>query len=283
MRALTLLAGRFVAGDTAEDAIAAVRRLNQGGLKATLDFLGEECRSGDQAEASAAEILRLLDKLAASGVDSNVSLKLTQLGFNLDEGTARKHLARILDAAAERGNFVRIDMEGSAYTQRTLDCFHGLFKTHENVGVVIQACLKRSAQDVEKLVAAGARVRLCKGAYREPASLAFTRKEDVNRNYDALARALITKGRHPAIATHDDERIRVAMEAASAAGIAKDRFEFQMLYGVRRKRWRELARQGCVVRVYVPYGTHWFPYYYRRIRERKENLLFALRSVWGNE
>lgn len=273
---------RFVAGRTAEEAIAAVRGLNLQGLKATLDFLGEQCRSLSQADASTEEYLRLLPRLREAGVDANVSLKLTQLGLNIGEQPARERLERILDAAERHGNFVRIDMEGSAYTQRTLDLFHKLFESRKNAGVVIQAYLRRSAADLERLAAAAARVRLCKGAYKEPPGLAFQDKAEVNRSYDALARALLERGHYPAFATHDDGRIRAVLESAAALKVPASRFEFQMLYGVRRRRWTELAGQGCAVRIYVPYGTHWLPYFYRRIRERKENLLFALRSLWGD-
>ncbi|MBI3549404.1 MAG: proline dehydrogenase family protein [Elusimicrobia bacterium] len=273
---------RFVAGTTSEEALDAVHHLNEDGLKATLDYLGEECRSKEQAAASAREIEGVLRHLAAANLDCNVSLKLTQLGFNLDETLAREHLTRILDAAAERKNFVRIDMEGSGYTQRTLDLFLDVFDKRKNVGIVIQAYLRRSKGDIERLVKAGARVRLCKGAYKEPASVALQDKEEINRSYDELARMLLNGGSYPAIATHDDDRIAAAAAAVKEFGRTKDEFEFQMLFGVRRKRWHELVSEGYNVRIYVPYGTHWFPYYYRRIRERKENLVFALRSVLGD-
>lgn len=270
---------RFVAGNTAEEAMAAVRRLNSEGLKATLDYLGEECKSPEQAAASEREIVRLFDLIAREKVDSNVSVKLTQIGLNLDPALAKDHLIRILDAAARRGNFVRLDMEGSAYTQRTLDLFYDVFRTHRNAGVVIQAYLRRSDSDIEGLIQAGVRVRLCKGAYKEPAAIAFQSREEVDRNYDLLARKLIERGDYPGIATHDDGRIQNAADTAQAKDIGKDRFEFQMLYGVRRPRWKELVGMGFNLRIYTPYGTRWLPYYYRRIRERKENLIFALRSL----
>lgn len=275
-----LLVRRFVAGDTAEEALAAVRDLNSQGLKATLDLLGEQCRSRDDAEAAAAEIRSLFVSLARAGADCNVSVKLTQLGLAVDPALARSLLLGIADEADRRGNFVRIDMEGSAYTQRTLDLFYQVFAQRPNVGVVIQAYLRRSAADVAALNRAGARVRLCKGAYKEPPEVAFQSRREVDASYDSLAESLLTEGRYAAIATHDDDRIRAAQEAARRAGVPKDSFEFQMLYGVRRRRWTELAREGHPVRVYVPYGRHWFPYYCRRIRERKENLLFALRSIF---
>ncbi|MBI4423293.1 MAG: proline dehydrogenase family protein [Elusimicrobia bacterium] len=282
MRALTFLARRFVAGETAREALESIRRLNGQGLKATLDFLGEEVSGEGQAEAGAREILGVFDLIHRAKLDCNVSVKLTQLGLNLDPAMARSHLERILDAAAAHGNFVRVDMEGSPYTQRTLDLFYSVFAKRKNVGVVIQSCLRRSAGDVAELCRVGARVRLCKGAYKEPPDVAFPEKAEVNRSYDRLAAALLEKGEHPAIATHDDDRIAAVQEAARRLGRAKDSFEFQMLYGLRARRWTELARQGYAVRIYVPYGTHWMPYYYRRLRERKENVLFIVRNLlWG--
>ncbi|MBI4345716.1 MAG: proline dehydrogenase family protein [Elusimicrobia bacterium] len=282
MRALTFLARKFVAGETAEDALGVIRRLNAQGLKATLDFLGEDVASEGQAEASTREVERLFELIRRAKLDCNVSLKLTQLGLNLEAVMARHNLERILDAAAAHGNFVRIDMEGSAYTQKTLDLFYAVFPKRRNVGIVIQSYLRRSAGDVAELCRRGARVRLCKGAYKEPPELAFPEKAEVNRSYDQLATLLLEKGDYPAFATHDDARIRAAQLAAARLGRAKETYEFQMLYGLRAKRWAELAREGHNVRIYVPYGTHWLPYYYRRLRERKENVLFVLRNLlWG--
>lgn len=278
MRALTFLAGRFVAGDTLKEAMETVKRLNAQGLKVTLDHLGEECRSREQAEADCDEYIECLKRISESGADCNVSLKLTQFGLNLGSGLARDNLVKVLEVARKLDIFVRIDMEGSAYTQATLNLFYSLFPTFPNMGVVIQAGLKRSGQDVAELVKRGARVRLCKGAYREPPEIAFASKKDVNRHYDELAQMLV-KAPIPAFATHDDLRIQAAVAAAEKAGLAKDRYEIQMLYGLRSKRWRQLRDEGHTVRVYVPYGTHWFPYFYRRIRERKENLLFVLKNL----
>jgi len=278
VRALTFLARRFVAGDTLKEALEAVQRLNGDGLKVSLDHLGEECRSRAQAEQDCAEYVECLKRVSDAGADCNVSLKLTQFGLNLDESLARDNLVRVLEVAKKLDNFVRIDMEGSAYTQKTLDIFYSLFPDFPNMGVVIQAGLWRSREDVAELVRRQARVRLCKGAYKEPASIAFQSKDEVNRNYDALAEMLL-KAPMPAFATHDDERIRSVVAAAEKIGVARDRYEIQMLYGLRPKRWKSLRAEGHRVRVYVPYGTHWFPYFYRRIRERKENLLFVLRNL----
>ncbi len=281
MRALTFLARRFVAGDTIDEAISAVRALNREGIKATLDNLGEETRTREEAERACREYLIALRKIAEAEADCNVSLKLTQFGLGLDPALARDNVARVLEEAQKLGNFVRIDMEGSDYTQKTLDLFYSLFpEPFANVGVVIQASLKRSAQDIQKLVGLKARVRLCKGAYKEPPDVAFADKKDVDANYDALAAAL-SKSALPAFATHDDERIRRAQDSARAAGLSKKDYELQMLYGVRPKRWRELRDEGHAVRIYVPYGTQWLPYYYRRIRERKENLFFVVRGLFG--
>lgn len=281
MKALTFLARRFVAGETVDDALEQVRRLNGQGLKVTLDNLGEDCETREQAVAARDEYLLMLRKIAEAGADCNVSLKLTQFGLNLDVGLARENLAMVAEEAAKHKNFVRIDMEGSPYTQLTLDLFYELFPKHPNMGIVLQAYLRRSEDDVKTAVERGVRVRLCKGAYKEPPNIAFPDKREVDANYDKLA-AMLCKAPLPAFATHDDARIRHAVDAAAKAGLRKDQYELQMLYGLRPRRWRELAEAGHTVRVYMPYGTHWFPYYYRRIRERKENLLFVLRNLFDS-
>jgi proline dehydrogenase len=280
VRVLTFLARRFVAGDTVEEAIEAVRVLNHEGIKATLDNLGEEVKNRAQAEAARDEYILMLRRIAEAEADCNVSLKLSQFGLNIDPSLARDNLAAVAEEAKKLRSFVRIDMEGSAYTQKTLDLFYALFAHYENLGVVIQAMLRRSEKDVEELVRRQVRVRLCKGAYKEPADIAFPDKADVNVNYDKLAKVLL-KAPIPAFATHDEARVKAAVAAAEAAGLKKDQYELQMLYGLRPKRWRELAAAGHVVRIYMPYGTHWFPYYYRRIRERKENLLFAVKGIFS--
>ena len=275
MKALTFLASRFVAGDDVEDAVAAVRSLNELGIKATLDNLGEDSLTREKADAAAAENLLMLKRISDTGLDSNISLKLTQLGLALDESLCRDHLLRIVEEAERLKNFVRIDMEGSAWTQKTLDIFYSMHDKHPGVGIVLQAYLRRTQDDCRKAVETRTRVRLCKGAYKEPESIAFPDKDEVNANYDACA-AILAKAPMPAFATHDDARI----EAAVRTGLPKDEYEIQMLYGLRPKRWRELRAQGHTVRVYVPYGTHWMPYFYRRVRERKENALFVLRNLF---
>ncbi|PCI39848.1 MAG: proline dehydrogenase [Elusimicrobia bacterium] len=279
MRALTFLASRFVAGDTAEDAVDAVAQLNSEGLKATLDFLGEDCESDAQAEAATLEYLSLLDAIHKAGLDCNVSLKLTQFGLNLDPEMAEFNLRRVLERAAATENFVRIDMESSTYTQVTIDLFKKVFADYKNVGIVIQACLNRSEADIAELNALGARVRLCKGAYKEPASVAIQKKDLLNKNYDELAKSLLTNGTYPGIATHDEQRVQSVLSFAKEKNISGDAFEFQMLYGLRPQRWSELVADGWSMRVYVPYGTHWLPYFTRRLRERKENVLFVLKSL----
>jgi proline dehydrogenase len=269
---------RFVAGEHLPDAIAAIRRLNAAGLSATLDFLGEGVTDAARAEASGAAYARILDALRESRVESNLSLKLTQLGLDMDEALCRTILRRILDRAGEM--FVRIDMESSRYTDFTLRLFEEFWAAgYRNVGVVIQSYLRRSAEDVERLLALGARVRLVKGAYAEPPAVAFPRKRDVDASFARLAERLLTRGTYPAIATHDERLIADALRVASAHALAPERFEFQMLYGVRRDLQVRLRRQGYRVRVYVPFGEEWYPYFMRRLAERPANVLFVLRSV----
>lgn len=279
MRALTFLAQRFVAGDDISDAIEAVRALNADGLKATLDNLGEDSLDREHALAAAEENLAMLRRIHASGVDANISLKLTQLGLAFDEKLATDSLLRIVTEAERLKTFVRIDMEGSQWTQKTLDIFYAMHEKHPGVGIVLQSMLRRTEQDCRDAVARKVRVRLCKGAYKEPASVAFPDKKEVDASYDRCA-AILARAPIPAMATHDDARIESALKAFDAAGLVKADYELQMLYGIRTKRAKELREKGHVVRIYVPYGTHWFPYFYRRLRERKENLLFIVRNFF---
>jgi proline dehydrogenase len=274
------LARRFVAGETLAEAIEAVRRLNGRGLLATLDILGENLSARDEVLAARDDYVRLLDEIARSGVESNISIKLTMLGLDVDRALCEENLRLVLGAARERRNFVRIDMEGSRYTAATLEIFHRVFREfREQVGPVIQSYLHRSRADVDELVRVGARVRLVKGAYKEPASVAFQSREEVNRSYDELAVALLAGGRYPAIATHDDARIANARAVARGLELPTSAYEIQMLYGIRPRYQEQLAREGHPMRVYVPYGPEWFPYFYRRLRERKENVLFVLRNL----
>ncbi len=282
------LARRFVAGETLPEAIEVVRRLNDRGLSASLDILGENVKDPAAVRAARDDYVGLLDEIARTGVDSNISIKLTMLGLDVGEAFCEENLHVVLSAGRERRTFVRIDMEGSRYTQATLDLFHRVLPAYGSasdgrgagVGVVIQSYLYRSAADVQRLNEARARVRLVKGAYKEPPEVAFPARDDVNRSYDELMRELLAGGAYPAIATHDDERITRTRTFAAERGIPVSAYEFQMLYGIRRRLQETLAAQGHPVRVYVPYGRDWFPYFYRRLRERKENVAFVARNLF---
>jgi proline dehydrogenase len=274
------LAKRFIAGETIVSALEAVRELNADGLTATLDFLGEDVTDAREADHTRDTYLAMLAAIERAGARTNVSVKLTALGLLVDEDLCARHLGDIVARASLLTDpFVRIDMEGSAVTEATLRVFERTFATYGNVGPVIQAYLKRSPTDVERAIALGARVRLCKGAYAEPETVALQDMPSIRRAYLRAAEALLSRGVYPGIATHDERLIAACKSYASSHGITKDRFEFQLLYGVRPELQRELAREGYNVRVYVPFGTHWAGYFYRRITERKENVLFALRSL----
>ena len=280
------VARRFVAGETLPEAVAAIRRLNQRGLLATFDLLGENVTNADEARAVVADYVQILDTIDREHLHSNVSLKLTQLGLDLDTNLCLENLRKILSHARELGNFVRIDMESSAHTQRTLDVYYRLRDDgFDNVGVVIQSYLYRSADDVRRLVERGARVRLCKGAYNEAPEVAYPRKADVDAQYRALLEMMwspeaLDKGTIAALATHDENIIRWAKDEADRRAVGKDRFEFQMLYGVRRERQVQLANEGYHFRVYVPYGTQWYPYFMRRLAERPANVIFLARNLF---
>lgn len=274
-------ASRFVAGESVETAVEAARELNRRKITATLDLLGESITKESEAAQARDTYLQMLDRIAETGVDANVSLKLTQMGFDISETACLANMTAILERAKARGSFVRLDMEGSAYTQRTLDFFYQkvypAFGPH--VGVVIQSCLRRSTEDVARLVEAKARVRLCKGAYLEPPEVAFPDKADVDRHYVTLMEQLMLRGNYPGLATHDAAIIAHARSFAKAQGIDPARFEFQMLYGVRRDLQDELRGAGFNVRVYVPFGTQWYPYLMRRLAERPANIAFILGNV----
>lgn len=274
-------AHRFVAGETVATAVAAARDLNGRRITATLDLLGESVTEAAQAAQARDTYLQMLDEIARAGVDSNVSVKLTQMGFDISEATCLANMQAILDKAKALGSFVRIDMESSAYTQRTLDFFYDkLHPTYGNhVGVVIQSCLRRSEADVETLIARGVRVRLCKGAYLEPPEVAFPDKADVDRTYVALMERLMERGTYPGLATHDAAILEHAKRFAARKQIDPSRYEFQMLYGVRRDLQDRLRSAGHNVRVYVPFGTQWYPYLMRRLAERPANIAFILGNV----
>lgn len=276
------LAKRFVPGETIESAIATVRELNARGMSATLDYLGEDVLERKAAVDTADTYLRILDALAASGADSNVSVKLTAMGLLVGEEFALENLLRIMDRAKENADpFVRIDMEGSAVTEATLRVFEQAFARAGNVGIVLQAYLKRTAGDVRRAIELGARVRLCKGAYSEPPEIAYQRMPEIRENFMRLARELLLRGNYPGIATHDNQLIARVKEFVAKEGIAPERFEFQMLYGCRPNVQRRLVAEGYRLRVYVPFGTHWAGYFYRRVLERRENALFALSSMFS--
>jgi proline dehydrogenase len=275
------MASRFVAGETVDSAVAAVQRLNAQGISASLDLLGESVTNEAEARAAGVEYVRLLDAIAQNKLDANVSVKLTAMGQDIDDDLCESIMRTILDRAKERGGFVRLDMEGSAYTQRTLDFFeHRLYPRYpDTVGIVLQSALRRTPADVERAIALNCRVRLCKGAYLEPADVAFPAKADVDRNYVACMKALMERGRYPGIATHDPDIIARATAFAADKGIDRSRFEFQMLYGVRRDLQEQLARDGYRLRVYVPFGTQWYPYLMRRLAERPANLAFMTGNI----
>ena len=275
---------RFIAGETLDEAIPAVQALNRQGLLATLDHLGENVTSETEARDATTGVLDLLEAIESSGIQSGVSVKLTQLGLELNPALAAENLERILTRAAAAQRFVRIDMESSEYVQQTLDLFEALWARHRNVGVVIQSYLHRSAGDVARLVQLGAPVRLVKGAYDEPPDVAFADKADTDASYLQLMVQLFSdeaqaNGVLPAIATHDTRLINEAKEHALERGIAPDRFEFQMLYGIRPGLQQALAAEGYRVRAYVPYGQQWYPYFMRRLAERPANLAFLLRNL----
>jgi proline dehydrogenase len=273
-------ARRFIAGETIDEAIDCARRIQSQGFLLTLDYLGESVRTLEEATAATREYVRLMDVIVASGIERNVSLKLTQLGVDVDRATCVDNLRRILDPAAKHGFFVRIDMENSPYTEVTLEIFETLWQQdYRNIGVALQAYLHRTERDVRRMNELGARVRLVKGAYKEPASVAYQQKTDVEAAFNRLTRLLLDEGTYPAIATHDPATIAATREHAAARRISSDRFEFQMLYGVRRDLQSSLVADGYRMRIYVPFGRQWFPYFMRRLGERPANVAFVLKAL----
>ena len=274
-------ANRFVAGESLDTALQAVRQLNAKGISATLDLLGESVHNEAEARASGREYVRMLEEIDRLKLDSNVSLKLTAMGLDVAEELCVDIVQQILERARQLGNFVRIDMESSEYTDRTLKMFEDrLYPSYrEHVGIVLQSYLYRTQSDVEQANALGARVRLCKGAYKEPDTVAFPDKADVDANFVRCAHLLLCNGNYPGLATHDEAMIRQAIDFARKQGISADRFEFQMLYGIRRDLQEQLVHDGWRMRVYVPFGTQWYPYLMRRLAERPANLAFIAGSV----
>jgi len=274
------LARRFVAGETLDDALAVARKLNEEGITVTLDHLGESVANLEEAAAARDVYLRTLEAIHEKGIQGNVSLKLTQFGLDLAYEHALANVDQLVRRAAELDSFVRVDMEASAHTSATLGLVHDLFGRHGHVGVVIQAYLFRSEKDVEELNTSRIRVRLCKGAYLEPPGVAFPDKKDVDRNFIKIAENLLQHGTYPAIASHDEAILRHMKQFVEKHGIDRDSFEFQMLYGIRRDLQRQLVAQGWRLRLYVPFGRAWYPYYMRRLAERPANVLFILRNLF---
>lgn len=276
---------RFVAGTTIQQALSAAAAVNQLGMGVSLDNLGENVTNAEEARRSAQVYHQMLQEIEKRKLQANVSVKLTHMGLDVDENLARELVSGLVAQAAASNprNFVRVDMEGSPYTQRTLDFVHDLHRRPGNggvVGAVIQSYMRRSEQDVEKLLAAGIRIRLCKGAYKEPPEIAYQKKSEVDANYVKLTRMLLKSGVYHGIATHDPNMIDAATSFARQEKISPDKFEFQMLYGIRRDLQQKLVREGWRMRVYIPFGTEWYPYLMRRLAERPANLLFLLKNLF---
>ena len=276
------MAGRFVAGDTSAEALDVARELNGQGFRVTLDLLGESVFEREEAARASAEYSESLAEIDAHEAETTISLKLTQLGLDIDTDFCYENLLGIVRKADELGNFVRIDMEDSQHTQATLDVFYRVFAEHRNVGIVIQSYLYRSEDDIARLVELGAPVRLCKGAYAEPASVAFQNKGEVDANYVRLMKMLLDGGAPTAIASHDERMIDATLEHVARTGLPDDAFEIQMLYGVRRDYQRQLVDNGLGMRIYLPYGSQWYSYFMRRMAERPANLLFVVRAAFGD-
>jgi len=272
---------RFIAGETIDEAVAAIREINARGCSASFDHLNESVGSIGETEAEVREYLDVLARIAETGIDSNVSIKLSQFGLQIDPELAYRNARRIVEDAARRGNFVRVDMEGSNVTQATIDVFKRLRAEFglNDVGIVIQSYLYRTMDDARDLLQIPARIRLCKGAYNEPPNVAYPDKKDVDDNYVRVMQLLLSSGVYHGIATHDPKMIDATIAFAQREGIGKDAFEFQMLYGIRRDLQDQLARDGYRMRVYVPYGKHWYPYFMRRLAERPANIWFVLKNM----
>ncbi len=276
------LTARFVAGENLEEAIAAIRELNAEGCTASFDHLNESVANAVEAEAEVKEYLRILDQIDKTGIRSNVSIKLTQFGLEFDPELAYRNVRVVVEDAARRGNFVRVDMEASKFTQITIDIFKRLRSEFglNDVGIVLQSYLRRTYADAEDLLKIPARIRICKGAYNEPPEVAFPDKKDTDANFVRVMQLLLSSGVYHGIATHDPKMIDATMEFVRRQKISKDAFEFQMLYGVRRDLQRKLAGGGYNMRVYVPYGKHWYPYFMRRLAERPANVWFVLKNLF---
>jgi proline dehydrogenase len=278
-RATRAVSHRFVAGEALDDAIESTRALNQRSMSVSLDHLGENVSDAKEAASAAQDYIAILDRIKQAGVDANISIKLTALGLDISQELCEQNVCRILEHAQQFPIFVRIDMEGSAYTEQTVDITLRMHKQYEHVGTVIQSCMHSSKKDVEQLIAQGVRVRLVKGAYKEPKTVAFQQKSEVDHNFVRLMTMLIQRGNYPAIATHDEAIINATCKFARDHGISKSAFEFQMLYGIRRDLQEKLVGQGYNMRIYVPYGSQWYPYLVRRMAERPANMLFVMSNA----
>jgi len=279
------ISSRFVAGTQLEDVMRVTRAVNQSGLTVSIDNLGENVTNAEEARSSALIYHRLLDEIAARHLNANISLKLTHMGLDIEENLAREHVAGLVAKAAslQPRSFVRVDMEGSAYTERTVNFVRELHRSSGNqgcVGTVIQSYMRRSESDIEKLLADGIRIRLCKGAYKEPPELAYQKKSEVDANYVKLMKVLMRSGIYHGLATHDERIIREAKAFAIRENIPRDSLEFQMLYGIRRDLQESLVRDGWRMRVYIPFGTEWYPYLMRRLAERPANVLFIAKNLF---
>ena len=279
MNPLTIFARRFVAGERPQDAVRVGQQLQAKGIKATFDKLGEDVNDAEAARR-ATEAARELLRLIPAGLERNISIKMSSMGQRISRDLCIANVSSILDVAKGVSGFVRLDMEGSSLTQDTLETFHELRKRYDNVGIVLQASLHRTAEDVKEAVRRGDRVRLCKGAYKEPPDVALQDVGKIREAFKAYAHLLLDGAPCPAIATHDEDLIGDTIAYAKSRTIPPSSFEFQMLFGLRRRRWESLVREGYGVRIYVPFGTHWIPYFYRRLRERRENILFVLRNLF---
>ena len=279
MNPLTIFASRFVAGERPKDAVRVGERLHAKGIRATFDELGEDVHDQGAAARATESSCQLL-RLVPDGIERNISIKMSSMGQEISRELCLENVSKILDVARETKGFVRLDMEGSKLTESTISIFQELRKRYDNVGIVLQAYLHRTPDDVKEAIRRKDRVRICKGAYSEPPGVAIQDMASIRKAYSACAQQLLSSGSYPAIATHDEELVTATIDYARAQGIASSRFEFQMLYGLRPRRWEELVASGFNMRVYVPFGTHWLPYFYRRLRERRENVLFVLRGLF---
>ena len=275
------LTTRFVAGDNINDTIPIIRQINSENATASFDHLNESVSSADEAEQEVTEYLNILAKIDETKIRSNISIKLTQFGLGLDPELAYRNARRVVEEAQRRGNFVRVDMEDSSVTQATIDLFKRLRAEFglNDVGIVLQSYLYRTLADAQELVKLPARIRICKGAYNEPPEVAFPDKKDVDANYVKVMQVLLSSGTYHGIATHDPKMVEATINFATREGIGKEKYEFQMLYGVRRDLQRQLTRDGFNVRIYVPYGKHWYPYFMRRLAERPANIWFVMKNL----